>query len=133
MPTPILGNFSVTPANEKGLSSGPEGFFIGSADRGVRGVLDIDLPKGSAGRKFHLVVTDRFPGGKSVSLLDRTTLPEGAGNSLSASVYRPIDARHRDERGIHTLTLTIDGSSAGGARYRVGSAPPGSAKRPRTH
>ena len=132
MPAPILGNFTVSPADERGKGTGPEGFSIGPTDRGVLGTIEVDLPKGSVGRKFHVVVTDRFPGGKTVSLLDRSSAADGSGSLLSARVFRPISVRQKDEPGIHMLTVTIDGKNAGGARYRVAAAPPVPVKRPRS-
>lgn len=132
MPAPILGNLAVTPTDEKGKTSAPEGFSVGPSDRGIRGEVDVDLPKGSGSRTFHVVVTDRFPGERTATLLDRKIAPEGPGPSLSATVFRMVDRARRDEVGVHTLLVTIDGKNAGGARYRVAgdaTAPP---PRPKT-
>jgi TonB family protein len=119
MPAPIVGDFSVMPASGDGRPSGPEGFAIEPGDAGIRGQLVIDVPKASAGRTFHFTVTARFPGGKSVVVLDRTESSDPRAG-LGADVFRSIDASRREEQGVHTLTVTVDGKNAGGARYRVG-------------
>jgi TonB family protein len=122
MPAPIVGNFAVMPAEADGRAAAPEGFSIERDDRGVRGELDIDVPKGSAaGKTFHVLVTDRFPSGKTIGVLDRTMRPEATGSSLGAIVFRPIDPTRREEQGIHTLSVSVDGANAGGARYLVAS------------
>jgi hypothetical protein len=130
MPAPIVGDLSVMPAGGDGRPTGPEGFAIGPADAGMRGQLVVDVPKASTGKTFHVVVTDRFPGGKSVVVLDRNeTADPRAG--IAADIFRRIDPRKADERGMHTLDVTVDGRPAGGARYRVGSDSPRLAASPR--
>jgi len=122
MPAPIVGDFSLMPAGADGRPSGPEGFAIESGDAGVRGVLVVDVPKKSAGKSFRVVVTDRFPSGKSTVVLDRNeTADPRAG--IGAEVFRRIDPQKPGERGMHTLEVSVDGRPAGGARYRVGTAP----------
>ena len=132
MPAPILGNLAVTPIDEKGKTAAPEGFSVEPSDKGIRGELDVDLPKGSGSRTFHVVVVDRFPGGRTVTLLDRKIAPEGPGNSLSATVLRMVDRARHDEAGIHTLVVTIDGKNAGGARYRVAGDAAATPTRPKS-
>lgn len=131
MPAPIVGDFSVMPASGDRRPSGPEGFTIERSDSGMRGQLVIDVPKTSAGKTFHFTVTDRFPGGKSIVVLDRSESSDPRAG-LGADVFRTIDASRREEQGIHTLLVTVDGKNAGGARYRVaGGAPSPTPARPR--
>lgn len=120
MPSPILGNFAVMPAGADGRPAGPEGFEVENGDRGVRGELDIDVPKALVGKSCRVQVVDRFPGGKTVSVLDRALTPTEAA-SLGAIVFRAIDPSRREEQGIHVLAVTVDGKNAGSARYRVAS------------
>jgi len=124
MPAPIVGDFSLMPASADGHPSAPEGFAIEPSDAGVRGQLVVDVPKKAAGKTFRVVVTDRFPSGKSTVVLDRNeTADPRAG--IGADIFRRIDSRKPEERGVHTLVVTVDGRPAGGARYRVaGDAAP---------
>lgn len=129
MPAPMIGNFAVMPAAADGRPAGPEGFAIEGGDRGVRGELDIDLPHGSAGKSYRLKVTDRFPGGRNVAIMDKEMSPTAGGSSIGALIFRPIDPARREEQGLHTLDVTVDGKSAGGARYLVARAAAAPARR----
>ena len=121
MTAPIIGDFSVMPAGADGRPTGPEGFTIGPDDAGIAGRLVVDVPAKSTGKTFHVVVVDRFPGGKSLVALDRQeTADPRAG--VGAEFFRRIDSRKAEERGVHTLEVSVDGRPAGGARYRVGAA-----------
>jgi TonB family protein len=121
MPAPIVGDLSVMPAGSDGKPTGPEGFAIEASDAGVRGRLVVDVPKSSGGKTFHVVVTDRFPGGKSLVVLDRSEMADPRAG-IGMDLFRRIDSAKAGERGIHTLEVAVDGRPAGGARYRVGSA-----------
>jgi TonB family protein len=116
---PMVGNLEVRPGDASGAPTGPEGFSIEPGDGGVRAVLDLDLPGGARSRSLRVIVTDRFPGGREVSVLDRP-VPAGAARALWTFVFhRTIDPTAADEQGIHTLEVAVDGRVAGGARYRV--------------
>ena len=123
MAAPIVGDFSLMPADARGRAAAPEGFTVEPGDAGVRGDLVVDVPKKSAGKTFRVVATDRFPGGRTAVLLDRRETADPRGG-IGAEVFRRIDANRPEERGIHTVTVTVDGRPAGGARYRVGPAEP---------
>jgi TonB family protein len=123
MPAPIVGDLSVMPASADGKPTGPEGFAIGPSDAGVRGQLVVDVPKSSAGKTLHVVVTDRFPGGKALVVLDRRETPDPRGG-IGVDIFRRVDSGKAEERGIHTLDVAVDGRPAGGARYRVGPGSP---------
>jgi len=118
---PIVGNLVLTPADLSGKATATEGFPIEARDSGVRGLLDLDLPKAMAHAKFRLVVTDVFPSGKSEVILDQAAMATGP--IYTVTLYRAIDARHREEQGVHTLKVAVDGRNAGGARYRVVAGP----------
>lgn len=124
---PIVGNLVLTPADLSGKATATEGFPVEPRDGGIKGLLDLDLPKAMMRAKFHLVVTDVFPSGKSEVILDQAAAA-ATGAIYSVTLYRAIDAHRREEQGAHTLKVTVDGRPAGGARYRVsggpGAAPP---------
>ena len=123
MAEPIVGNLVLTPADLGGRATATEGFPVEPRDGGVKGLLDLDLPRAMAKGKFHLVVTDAFPSGKSETILDQTAV--ATGTIYAVTLYRAIDAHRHEEQGVHTLKVTVNGRNAGGARYRVsgGSAP----------
>jgi TonB family protein len=118
---PIVGNLVLTPADLSGKATATEGFPVENRDSGLRGVLDLDLPKAMAHAKFRLVVTDVFPSGKSEMILDQEAV--ATGSIYNVTLYRAIDARRREEQGVHTLKVAVDGRNAGGARYRVAAGP----------
>jgi protein TonB len=118
---PIVGNLVLTPADLSGKATATEGFPVEARDSGVKGLLDLDLPKAMATAKFHLVVTDVFPSGKSEVILDQAAV--ATGSIYAVTLYRAIDARRREEQGTHTLKVAVDGRDAGGARYRVSGSP----------
>jgi len=123
MPAPIVGDLSVMPAGADGKPTGPEGFAVGPSDAGVRGQLVVDVPKSSVGKTLRVVVTDRFPGGKALVVLDRReTADQRAG--IGMEIFRRVDPGKAEERGIHNLEVAVDGRPAGGARYRVGPGSP---------
>ncbi len=126
MPAPIIGNFALMPATAGGLASGPEGFAVENGDHGIRGELDIDVPKALAGKSCRVQVNDRFPDGKTVPVLDRSLTPTAAAASLGAIVFRAIDPSRREEQGMHVVSVTVDGKNAGSARYRVAGGSPAS-------
>jgi TonB family protein len=119
LPEPIVGNLAVTPADRGGKSTANEGFPIEPRDGGVKGVLDIDLPKSAGTRKFHVVVTDVLPSGKAEVMLDQSAFA-GNGSIYNVTLFRAIDARRPAEQGTHTIKVAVDGRNAGGALYRVG-------------
>ncbi len=123
MPAPIVGDLSLMPAAADGRPTGPEGFSIGASDAAVRGQLVVDVPKSSGGKTFHVVVTDRFPGGKSLVVADRREMADPRAG-IGMDIFRRVDAAKAEERGIHTVDVSVDGRPAGGARYRVGPASP---------
>ena len=114
---PIVGNLVLTPADLSGKATATEGFAVEPVDAGIRGLLDLDLPKAMEKAKFRLVVTDVFPSGKSEVILDQAAA--ATGTIYRVTLYRAVDARSRAEQGMHTLTVSVDGHDAGGARYRV--------------
>jgi TonB family protein len=118
---PIVGNLVLTPADLGGKATATEGFPVEARDSGVRGLLDLDLPKAMATAKFHIVVTDVFPSGKSEVILNQAAV--ATGTIYAVTLYRTIDARRHEEQGTHTLKVTVDGRDAGGARYRVAGGP----------
>ena len=118
---PIVGNLVLTPADLSGKATATEGFPVEARDAGVRGLLDLDLPKAMARAKFRLVVTDVSPSGKSEVILDQAAVATGA--IYAVTLFRAIDARRREEQGVHTLKVAVDGRNAGGARYRVAGGP----------
>ena len=122
MPAPIVGDFSLMPADANGHPSGPEGFAVESGDGGIAGDLVVDVPKKSQGKTFHVVVTDRLPAGRTAVLLDRREAADARGG-IGVHVFRRIDVGRPDERGVHAVSVTVDGRSAGGARYRVAARP----------
>ena len=117
---PIIGNLVLTPADLSGKATASEGFPVEPRDGGVRGLLDLDLPKAMEKAKFRLVVTDVFPSGKSEVILNQAAA--ATGSIYAVTLYRAIDARRREEQGVHTMKVSVDGRDAGGARYRVVAA-----------
>lgn len=123
---PIVGNFIIQPSDLSGRPTAGEGFAIEPGDGGMTGVLDLDLPKAQGDRAFHLIITDVFPSGKTATLLNQSTA--STTSIYSITVFRAIDAKSRDEQGVHTIRVSVDGRDAGGARYRVSPGPPVPAK-----
>ncbi|HET7451852.1 MAG TPA: energy transducer TonB [Thermoanaerobaculia bacterium] len=122
MPAPIVGDFSLMPADASGRASGPEGFAVEAGDGGIAGELAVDVPKKTRGKTFHVVVNDRLPGGRTAVLLDRSETADPRGG-IGVHVFRRIDPSRPEERGLHAVSVTVDGRPAGGARYRVAGAP----------
>jgi TonB family protein len=121
MPAPMVGNLVLSPAGRQGQSKRLEGFAVGPDDGGVAGTLDLDLPRDSAAKSYRVVVTDQFPSGRRVTLLDQPV--SGGGNtSVTLSFHRAIDPADPAEKGAHEVDVAVDAKEAGGGVYRVGGA-----------
>jgi TonB family protein len=134
MPSAMVGNLFVSPCDAAGRSTGPEGFPVEASDNGVVAVLDLDLPKTSEPKAFHVVVADAGAGALRRIAFDKVMTGGGSTQKsvLATKFFRKFDARSPEEQGLHTLTVEVDGQPAGGACYRVAaetSAPPVSQKR----
>lgn len=126
MPAPMVGNLMLSPGGPQGQSKSLEGFPVEAQDASITGALDLDLTKASASKSCRLVVTDVFPSGRRVTLLDRTVSGGGTEGTYAAAVtfHRLIRAADPAEKGAHLVNVQIDGRDAGGGMYTVAGAAP---------
>lgn len=122
LPAPIVGNLALYPVPRKGEANpAHEGFPVEKDDRGVRGVLDLDLPASFQPKTYTVDIVDVGPTGKTRLLLERDVKGSGPGSSThTVSFFREVAAGDKAEAGLHTVRVTVDGQNAGGAQYRVG-------------
>lgn len=122
MPSPMVGNLVLSPAGPAGQSKRLEGFAVERGDRGIAGLLDLDLPRSPAVRSYRVAVTDVLPSGKVVPLDNRVVTGGGGGDdTVTLSFHRDIDPDRSTETGTHLIRVTVDGRDAGGGVYRVDS------------
>jgi TonB family protein len=121
LPSPIAGNVALYPLPVEGkVNTAYEGFPVEVDDRGIAGVLDLDLPGTFSPKQYVVDITDIGPTGKTTLLLERTVQGTSRSSSASMSFSHPISASSKDEKGLHTVRVTVDGANAGGGQYRVG-------------
>jgi TonB family protein len=122
LPAPMTGNLTLFPVPVKGLANpADEGFPVERDDRGIRGLLDLDVPASLSPKSYKVVLTDVGPSGKAIPLLEKAVNGGGRGSTtISLSFFRAIRADDRAEKGLHTVRVVVDGRNAGGAQYRVG-------------
>lgn len=134
LPAPMVGNLVVSPGASSAQGTAPEGFAVIRGDKGVRGVLDLDVPATPSPHDYRVAVTDVSSRGRSLKIVESTLRAGGPqGRSfLTLPFFRPVNAADIAEQGLHTLHVTVDGKDAGGARYRVEAGPPSPGKRARS-
>ncbi|MGH9443029.1 MAG: energy transducer TonB [Thermoanaerobaculia bacterium] len=123
LPAPIVGNLALYPLPGKGEANpADEGFPIERDDRGVEGVLDLDIPASFSPKNYTVDVTDVGPRGKITLLMQKGVSAGRKGISTrTLSFSRSFHAGDSAEKGLHTIRVTVDGLNAGGAQYQVGS------------
>lgn len=121
-PSPIIGNLALYPVPKKGNANpADEGFPVELEDKGLQGVLDLDVPGTFSPRIYTVDVIDVGPAGKTTLLLQKAVKSDKQNKTASAPFFRTIAAGDRSEKGLHTVRVTVDGIIAGGGQYRVGS------------
>ena len=130
MQAPMVGNLVLSPGGPQGQSKSLEGFPVESQDASVTGTIDLDLPKASPSKPYRMVVTDVFPSGRRVTLLDRPVSGGGTEGAYAATVtfHRLIRAGDPSEKGEHLVSVQIDGREAGGGIYTVAGTAPAAAR-----
>lgn len=123
LPAPMVGNLALYPVPRNGQANpAHEGFPVEIDDKGIRGVLDLDLPGTFSPKIYTVDIVDVGPSGKTTLLLEAAVKGTGPGTSThSVSFFRAVSAGEKGEKGLHTVKVTVDGQNAGGAQYRVGS------------
>jgi TonB family protein len=122
--SPIAGNVALYPIPAHGAANPAfEGFPIEADDRGIAGVLDLDLPASFSPKAYTVDVTDVGPGGKVTLLLEKSVKAGSRNSTVSLPFSHSTEAARR-ERGLHTVRITVDGANAGGAQYQIGGRNP---------
>ncbi len=121
-PVPIAGNVAIYPIPAQGQPNPAfEGFPLEADDRGIAGVLDLDLPGSFSPKLYTVDIIDAGPTGKIALLLKRTVRAASLNSTVSLPFSHSFNTADKAEKGLHTVRVTVDGASAGGAFFRVGS------------
>jgi TonB family protein len=122
IPSPILGDLAIFPADESGKSTAPEGFPIRRGrDKSLRAEAQLDLPPNVNARTLSVKVDAVSPSGKHVAVFQ----PPVAAAAGAAEVKVPVVARVGSdwEEGVWLLRFTVDNGFAGSGQFWVASDP----------
>ena len=122
IPAPILGDLAVSPADESGKRTAPEGFPLRKGqDPTLRAEALLDVPPNIQTRTVAVRVEAKSPSGKRVAIFQPpVSVPAGA-----REVKIPVVAKIGSdwEEGVWMLTFTVDGAKVGAGQFWLASDP----------
>jgi TonB family protein len=122
IPAPILGDIAISPADESGKATAPEGFPIRRGkDKALRAEAVIDLPPNIQLRTLAVQVEATSPSGKRIAIFQ----PPVAVLPTATEVRVPVVARVGPdwEEGVWMLRFTVNGAGAGAGQFWLASDP----------
>lgn len=122
IPAPILGDLAVSPADESGERTAPEGFPLRRGqDKALRAEALLDVPPNIQTRTVAVRVEAKSPSGKRIAIFQPpVSVPAGA-----TEVKVPVVAKIGSdwEEGVWMLTFTVDGARAGAGQFWLARDP----------
>lgn len=122
IPAPILGDIAISPADESGRRTAPEGFPIRRGkDKALRAEALLDLPPNIQSRTLAVRVEATAPSGKRIAIFQPpVAVPPGA-----TDVRIPVVAKVGPdwEEGVWMLRFTVNGAGAGVGQFWLASDP----------
>ena len=122
VPSAILGDLAISPADESGKRTAPEGFPIRRGrDKALRAEVLLDVPPNIQARTAAVRVEAKSPSGRRVPIFQPpVSVPAGA-----SEVRIPIVAKIGPdwEEGVWMLRFTVDGAAAGSGQFWLASDP----------
>jgi len=122
LPTPILGDIAVSPADEAGRKTAPEGFPLRRGrDPALRAEALLDVPPRPELRTLAVKVQAISPRGRQIPVFQ----PPVAVPANASEVRIPVVARVGGdwEEGVWMLRFNVDGKSAGGGQFWLAADP----------
>ena len=122
MPTPILGDLAVFPADASGRSTSPEGFPVKrGSDPKIRVEAVLDVPPGTKASSLPISVEAMSPKGRKVVLFQQTV----AVKAKAAEVKIPFAAAVGNdwEDGVWLLRFKANQADAGGGQFWLAGDP----------
>jgi TonB family protein len=122
IPAPILGDIAISPADESGKATAPEGFPIRRGkDKALRAEAQLDLPPNIQSRTLAVRVEATAPSGKRIAIFQ----PPVAVPPRATEVRIPVVAKVGPdwEEGVWMLRFTVNGAGAGAGQFWLASDP----------
>lgn len=122
IPSPILGDLAISPADESGKSTAPEGFPLRRGrDKALRAEALLDVPPTVQARTLTVKVEAISPGGKHIAIFQPPVAVPARATEIKIPVVALIGANW--EEGVWRLKFTVDGASAGQGQFWLASDP----------
>lgn len=122
IPRPMLGNIDVSPADDNGRPTAPEGFPIRKGvDRKIlaNALLDVSLNPGAHSLPLHVEAWS--PGGRRLAVYDAPLLVPANATELTVPVAVPVGADWED--GVWMLRFFLADADAGGGQFWLARSP----------
>jgi TonB family protein len=122
IPAPILGDLSISPADEQGRRTAPEGFPIRRGqDRGLRAEASLDVPPQPQARTLALRVEAISPSGKRFPIFQPPVSVPASATEVRIPVVTKIGEDW--EEGVWILLFAVDGANAGSGQFWLAADP----------
>jgi TonB family protein len=122
IPAPILGDLAISPADESGRRTAPEGFPLRKGyDKALRAEALLDVPPNIQTRTLAVRVEAKSPSGKRIAIFQPPVSVPASATEVKIPVVAKIGPDW--EEGVWMLRFTVDGAGAGAGQFWLASDP----------
>jgi TonB family protein len=122
IPAPILGNLAISPADESGKRTAPEGFPIRrGADRALRAEALLDVPPYTRERTLAVQVEAISPSGRRIAIFQPPVAVPAKATEVTIAVVARVGPDW--EEGVWRLRFMVDGAGAGSGQFWLARDP----------
>ena len=122
IPSPILGDIAISPADETGKRTAPEGFPIRRGrDPALRAEVLLDVPPRVQARTLAVRVEAKSPSGRRVAIFQPPVAVPARATEVKIPVVTKIGSDW--EEGVWMLRFTVEGAQAGAGQFWLANDP----------